>query len=242
MDMASYPSRVLGREELCENTMAFHLEKPAGFEFRPGQFVDVSLIDPPETDPQGIVRTFSIASAPSENELLVATRMRNSAFKRVLAKLPAGAPLTLEGPMGSFTLHKNPTKPAAFLAGGIGITPFLSILRDAAKQKLPHHIYLFYSNRSPETAAFLEELQRLESSNPNFHFIPTMVEMSQSKRDWKGATGYINGDLLVKHLKNLSGPIYYIAGPPKMVAAMRKMLTDATVNEDDIRMEEFGGY
>lgn len=240
--MTTYQSRLKSREEVAEGTMAFHLEKPTDFQFRPGQYVDVTLINTPETDSQGVVRTFSIASAPYENELLVATRMRNSAFKRVLATLPLSTELKLEGPMGSFTLHKNPTKPAVFLAGGIGITPFLSMLRQAAKEKLSRLLYLFYSNRHPEDAAFLKHLEDLAKSNANFIFVPSMSEMEKSTLDWQGERGIINREMLVKHFCDLQGPLYYVAGPPAMVAAMRLMLSTAGVDEDDIRTEEFAGY
>lgn len=240
--MTTYQSRLKSREEVAEGTMAFHLEKPRGFQFRAGQYVDVTLINPPETDSQGSIRTFSIASAPHENELLVATRMRNSAFKRVLATLPLDTQLKLDAPMGSFTLHKNAAKAAVFLAGGIGITPFLSILRQADKEKLPHLLYLFYSNRRPEDAAFLKDLEDLTRSNARFVFVPSMSEMEKSKLEWKGERGFINREMLMQHFCDLSGPIYYIAGPPAMVAAMRQMLTKAGVDEDDIRTEEFAGY
>jgi len=240
--MTTYQSRLKSREEVAEGTMAFHLEKPGGFQFKAGQYVDVTLINPPETDSQGIIRTFSIANAPYENELLVATRMRNSAFKRVLATTPLNTELKLEGPMGSFTLHKNTAKAAVFLAGGIGITPFLSILRQAAKENLPHLLYLFYSNRRPEDTAFLGHLEDLAKSNAHFIFVPSMSEMGKSKREWKGERGFINREMLAKHFCDLKGPIYYIAGPPAMVAAMREMLMKAGVDEDDIRTEEFAGY
>lgn len=240
--MTTYQSRLRGREEVAEGTMAFHLERPADFQFKAGQYVDISLINPPETDSEGIVRTFSIASAPYENQLLVATRMRKSAFKRVLAILPVGTELKLEGPMGSFTLHKNRAKAAVFLAGGIGITPFLSILRQAAEERLPQRLYLFYSNRQPKDAAFLKDLEILSKLNTNFIFIPSMSEMEKSKLDWPNERGFIDREMLLRHMDGLKGPIYYAAGPPAMVAAMREMLTNAGVEEDDIRTEEFGGY
>jgi ferredoxin-NADP reductase len=240
--MPAYKTKLRSRREVAERTMAFYLEKPPSFQFQPGQYLDLMLIDPPETDSQGAVRTFSIASAPYEDELVVATRMRNSAFKRVIGRLPLGTELKLEGPMGSFTLHKNPSKAAVFLAGGIGITPFRSILRQAAKEKLPHQLYLFYSNRRPEDTAFLTELRDLTQSNPRFIFVPSMSETERSKQNWSGERGFINRDMLVKHFCDLNGPIYYVAGPPAMVAAMREMLAKAGVNEDDNRTEEFGGY
>ncbi|MGB9512498.1 MAG: FAD-dependent oxidoreductase [Candidatus Acidiferrum sp.] len=240
--MTTYQTRLRSREEVADRTMAFHLQKPAGFQFKPGQYIDLALINPSETDSQGVVRTFSIASAPYEDELLVATRMRDSAFKRVLAALAPGTELKLDGPMGSFTLHRNTAKAAVFLAGGIGITPFLSIVRQAAKEKLPHQLYLFYSNRRPEDAPFLAGLQDLSQSNPHFIFIPSMTEMERSKRNWLGERGFIDREMLVKHFSDLNGPIYYVAGPPAMVAAMQQMLAKAGVSEDDIRTEEFSGY
>lgn len=240
--MTTYQCKLKGREEVAEGTMAFHLEKPAGFQFKPGQYIDLTLINPPEIDSEGVVRTLSLASAPYENELLVATRMRNSAFKRVLATLPLGTELKLEGPMGSFTLHKNPAKGAVFLAGGIGITPFRSMLRQAAKDKLPQQLYLFYSNHRTEDAPFLNELQDLSQSNAHFIFVPSMTDMEKSKLNWSGERGFIDREMLIKHFCDLKGPIYYVAGPPAMGAAMREMLTKAGVDEDDVRTEEFGGY
>lgn len=148
----------------------------------------------------------------------------------------------MEGPMGSFTLHNNPSKPAVFLAGGIGITPFSSIIRHADKASLPHRLFLFYSNRRPEDAAFMDTLRELEKQNRNYKFIPSMSEMNKSAQPWDGETGFINQEMLSRHLSAMQGPIYYIAGPPAMVAAMRQMLNGAGVDEDDIRTEEFAGY
>src|SRR5499427_4003512 len=129
--ISGYASRLLNRIEVAEGTMAFHFEKPAGFDFKPGQSVDVTLLNPPETDSEGNVRTFSIASAPFEDQLMFATRMRDTAFKRSLKTVPLGTSVKMEQAIGSFTLHKNSTKPAVLLTGGIGITPFSSIVRQA---------------------------------------------------------------------------------------------------------------
>jgi ferredoxin-NADP reductase len=230
------------REEIAEGTMAFHFVKPADFQFRAGQSIDLTLLNPPETDAEGNSRAFSIASAPFDNDLMIATRMRDTALKRVLRKASPGLQVKIDGPGGSFVLHRKSEKPAVFLAGGIGITPFLSIIRQAGNDQSPHHLYLFYSNRRPEDAAFLDLLSEATKRNPNFHLIATMTEMDKSHREWKGETGSINKDMLTKHLPSLQGPIYYLAGPPAMIAAMRSMLIEAGVDEDDIRTEEFFGY
>ncbi len=235
-------ARLLRREEIAEGTMAFHFEKAADFDFRAGQAIDITLINPPETDEEGNTRAFSIASAPFDPDLMIATRMRDTAFKRVLRRSPSGLEVKIEGPSGSFVLHRKAEKPAVFLAGGIGITPFLSIIRQAVHDKAPHQMYLFYSNRRPEDAAFLDILAEAAAQNANFHLIATMAEMEKSQREWKGETGFINQDMLLRRMPAVQGPIYYLAGPPAMVAAMREMLTRAAVDEDDIRTEEFSGY
>lgn len=239
---SAFKSRLKRKEELAEGTMGFQFTKPPGFQFKAGQYVDVTLVDPPETDAEGNIRSFSIASAPEDDYLLVATRMRDTAFKRVLRKGSVDLEVAMEGPMGSFTLHNNPAKPAVLLAGGIGITPFFSIIRHAASAKLPHQLYLFYSNRRPEDAAFFKELAETEKQNSNYHFIPSMSEMAKSSQRWNGEVGFINQAMLVKYLPDLHGPIYYVAGPPAMVTAMRQMLTAAGVDEDNVRTEEFAGY
>lgn len=88
--MSAYKSKLKNRSEVAERTIAFYLEKPPSFQFRPGQYLDLTLMDPPKIDSQGAVRTFSIVSAPYEHDLVVATRMRDSAFKRILASLSLG--------------------------------------------------------------------------------------------------------------------------------------------------------
>jgi ferredoxin-NADP reductase len=100
------------REEIAEGTIAFHFAKPADFQFRAGQSMDLTLLNPPETDAEGNSRAFSIASAPFDNDLMIATRMRDTAFKRVLRKASPGLQVKIDHPGGSFVLHRNSEKPA----------------------------------------------------------------------------------------------------------------------------------
>jgi len=229
--------KLLRREEIAVGTMAFHFSKPASLQFKPGQYLDCTLLDPPETDAEGNIRSFSIASAPAEDGLTLATRMRDTAFKRVLQQLPLGSSLQAEGPMGSFTLH-GAARPAVFLAGGIGITPFRSMIRAGLKPPT----VLFYFNRRPEDAAFLQEFQDREQTDTNLRCVGVMTEMEKSSRPWSGETGYCDKAMLTRHVADLAAPIYYIAGPPKLVNALKETLTGAGVNEDDIRAEDFAGY
>jgi ferredoxin-NADP reductase len=230
------------RKEVAEGTMAFRFEKPSGWMFKAGQYVDMTLLDPSETDSEGNVRSFSIASAPHEETLMVATRMRDTAFKRMLKTMPIGAAVKIEGPSGDLILQNDSTRAAVFLAGGIGITPFRSIAPWAAKEKLPQRVFLFYSNRRPEDAAFLADLQSLESDNPNYKLIASMTEMEKSHQPWDGETGLIDQGMLGRHLKGAASPIYYIAGPPVMVKGLHEMLSKAGINDSDIHAEEFAGY
>lgn len=237
-----YKVKLVKKEEVAEGTMAFFWEKPQGFEFKSGQTMDITLINPAETDAEGNSRTFSIIQAPYEDTLGNATRMRDTAFKRVLKNMEPGTEVELEGPFGSFTLHNDTSKAAVILAGGIGITPFYSIAKNAAHGKLPHKIYLFYSNRRPEDAAFLSELLELEKQNPNFKLIATMTDIDKSQQAWNGETGYITKEMITKYVPDLPKAISYLAGPATMVGAMHKLLNDAGVDDDNIKMEEFAGY
>lgn len=240
--MAVFVVKLRGSEQVAEGTTAFHFEKPQGFEFKAGQYIRMTLIDPPETDAEGDSRTFTIASAPYEEDLIITTRIRDTAFKRVLQSLTPGSEVQLKGPFGALTLHDDETRPAVFLAGGIGITPFRSIALQAANLGLPHHLFLFYTNRKPEDAAFLDELGGLESTNPNYHFIPTMTKPAESKQTWRGETGYVNKEMITRFVGDVKSPIYYSAGPPPMVQAMKTLLLDAGVDGGNIHAEGFSGY
>jgi len=221
--------------------MAFQFEKPNDFVFKAGQYIDLTLSDSQPGPSNGLTHTFSIASSPFDEELLVTTRIRNTVFKQAISSLPIGSPVRIEGPMSSFSLHNNTARQAVFLAGGIGIAPFLSMLTYATEEKLQHRIVLFYANRYLEDAAFIDALWRLERDNPRFRFVPTLTRATNNN-GWKGKTGHIGLQMLFAHVGILRGPIYYIAGPPTMAAATRRTLSEVGVDEDDIRTEEFAGY
>ena len=240
--MTSMTVHLQRREEVAHGTLAFHFDKPAGFSFKPGQAIDLVLAYPVLSGTDSTRHAFSIVSAPHEAELVVTTRMRDSAFKNALARLPIGESAQVEGPFGSLTLHNKLDRAAVFIAGGIGITPFMSMLRHAAHAGLQQRLVLLYSNRRPEDSAFLSELQRLEGENPNFRLLATMTRMGESRLPWRGETGKVDEALVKRIAAELPDPVYYVAGPPAMVGAVRDTLERAGVDGDDVRSEEFYGY
>ena len=221
---------LVGRDEVAFGTMAFRLSRPAGFEFKAGQSATVALTEPPP-QPNSTQRIFSLASAPFESELMVATRMRDaSAFKQALKALPIGSKLKLRGPRGVMTLHEDASRAAVFIAGGIGITPFMSMLRQAAHEGAARPLFLLYSNRRPQDAAFLSELQGMAP-----HGVRLLARMTD-------ADGFVDEATLKRFATDAQAPVYYLAGPPAMVNAMKAVLRGAGVADADVRSEQFYGY
>ena len=235
-------TKLVKKEAAAEGTMLFQFEKPEGFTYKAGQFADYTLIDPTDTDAEGNTRGFTLSSAPCEPNLMCTTRMRDTAFKRVLKDLPIGTEVELDAPYGSFTLHNKVDRPAVFLTGGIGITPVRSIILQSVHDKTGHRIIVFYSNKRPEDAAFLDELGRVADGEASITVVATMTEPEKSRHGWTGETGYIDQAMLARHIEGLAAPIYYLCGPAGMVTAMRSLLNSAGVDDDDIRTEEFTGY
>lgn len=232
--------KLLKKEEIANGTMAFYVEKPEGFEFRAGQFADFTLINPPETDTEGNVRGFSIATAPYEENIVFATRMRDTAFKRVIKELPIGSEIELDAPYGDFTLHKTESTPAVFIIGGIGVTPVRSMVAQATHDKTAHNITLIHANRTLADVPFRTDFEGFANENPNFTYVPVLTD--EPAETWTGERGVVDAEMIKRHVSDLNQPIYYLSGPDGMVKAMRQLLVSALVNEDNIRTEEFTGY
>jgi ferredoxin-NADP reductase len=239
--MGKYDSKLLGSEEIARSTLAFHFEKPGGFSFTPCESIDLFLPEdfPGASDDRQ--RTFSLASAPHENGLTIATRMRKSAYKQPLAAAAPGAKVRIVGPTGTMSLHDEPDRAIVMIAGGIGITPFISVLRSEAEAERPRPMALLYSNRLPEDAAYLDELRELERRLDGFRLVLTMTGMQYSD-SWDGETRRIDADMVKEASRGLPRPHYYVAGTPDMAEDMRQMLDDMGIDDDDIHSEDFTGY
>lgn len=245
MEKVSFESRLISKKEIARKTYEFVFEKPKGFKFNAGQHVRITLLKPAQTDNRGKSRFLTLANTPKENNLKIALRMTDSAFKKTLYNLQKGErvlmQILLQSPHGSFVMHKDSPKPAVFLVGGIGIVPAYAIIKDALERKHTHKIYLFYSNRRIEDAAYLKELELLDRKNSNFKLIATMTDVEQSGIDWRGETGYIDKKILNKYLVDLQNPIYYISGLSGMVNSMKDLLKEIGIKKENIRSEDFSG-
>jgi ferredoxin-NADP reductase len=167
--------------------------------------------------------------------------MRKSAYKEPLAAAQPGAGVRIVGPTGTMSLHEDPDRAIVMIAGGIGITPFISMLRSEAQADRPRPMALLFSNHRPENAAYLDELRELEQRLDGFRLVLTMTGMKDSD-GWKGETRRIDTDMVREASRGLPRPHYYIAGTPDMCEDMRQMLDDMGIDDDDILSEDFTGY
>lgn len=209
-------------------------------DFQPGQYFWVELLNPPYEDEKGSRRHITVVTSPTERGVLgLCTRLRDSAFKRSLAELPVGAEVEVEEPKGTFVLPQETDRPYVFVAGGIGITVFRSMLLFIHAKQLAHRVTLVYSNRDRESTAFMEELAELEQAMPNLRVVFTMTE----DPGWVGEIRRIDADMLRDTLDGeLDDYDFLVAGPPPMVEAVVESLHGADVPEEHVRADKYSGY
>ncbi len=209
-------------------------------DFVPGQYFWVELLDPPYDDERGPRRHISIVTSPTEGGILgLATRLRDSAFKRTLTELEPGDEVEVEDPKGTFLLPPETDRDYVFVAGGIGITVFRSMLRYIRDRGLPYRVTLVYSNRDRESTAFLDELEELEREIPGLRVVLTMTQ----DEAWDGERRRIDADLLRDYLgDDVSRYTYLVAGPPAMVESVGDAIKAAGVPEEQVLLSRFAGY
>jgi ferredoxin-NADP reductase/nitrite reductase/ring-hydroxylating ferredoxin subunit len=199
-------------------------------------------------DPKGPIRHFTIASSPTEDFIMISTRIRDTPYKKRLASLEDEAKIKVRGPEGKFVLHDDYSKPAVFLSGGIGVTPFRSMIKNATDRQLPVKIVMFDSNRNEQNILYKNEFDEWVTTNQNLKIIYTVTgdEPSSLPADeWKGEHGRIDKSMLDKYLtkEELDNSIYYTCGPPGMINAMQNLLQkELQIPKDRIKIEEFTGY
>jgi ferredoxin-NADP reductase len=208
-------------------------------DFVPGQYFWVELPDRGYHDERGLRRHITIVTSPNERGVMgLATRLRESAFKHTLAQLEVGDEVVVEEPKGDFQLPQDTSKHYVFVAGGIGITVFRSMLRYIAEENLSYKITLVYSNRDLESTAFVDELQELETRIDGLRIVLTMTD----DPTWEGDKRRINAEFLRELLGDLDGFTFLVAGPPAMVNSVADSLEEAGVPEERVLRSRFAGY
>jgi ferredoxin-NADP reductase len=238
---AAMRATIQEKREVAEGTLLVLFDLGGTeLDYRPGQYFWVELLDPPYQDDKGPRRHITAVTSPSERGVIgLCTRLRDSAFKRSLVELPLGSAVDVEQPKGTFVLPEESARPLVFVAGGIGITPFRSMLRYIEDEHLPHQVTLIYSSRNRGSAAFLGELEEIERANPNVRLVVTMTEDD----DWAGERRRIDVEFLKEHLgDDLNGANYMVAGPPGMAEAVSGELEHAGVDPALIATDSFSGY
>jgi len=227
------------KREVAKGTLmvTFELESDE-VDWTPGEYFWVELLDPPYDDEKGARRHITVVTSPTEGVLGLATRIRDSAFKKSLVEMPEGSAVDVEQPKGSFVLPEDTSQRYAFVAGGIGITPFRSMLRYIADKGLDYDITLVYSNRDAESTAFLDELKELESVVPRCRLVLTMTE----DPNWDGDTRMLDADVLRDMLGDLESYHFMVAGPPPMAKSVEASLLEAGLSEDQVQSDSFSGY
>jgi ferredoxin-NADP reductase len=234
-------ARIKDKREVAKETLLVTFDLLGEeVDFRPGQYFFVTLPDIGHRDDKGLRRHITVVTSPNERGVLgLATRLRDSAFKRSLRELPVGAEVDVETPKGKFALPENPSRPLVFVAGGIGITVFRSMLRYIREERLPYRVTLIYSNRDRESTAFLDELRELERELPDLRLILTMTQ----DPNWDGEKRKVDAGFFRDHLgEDLNGFTFLVAGPPAMAEAVEKALEEAGVKEENVIAERFSGY
>jgi NAD(P)H-flavin reductase len=233
----TYKLKLTGKEELLKNTYGLYFNKSdSKIKFKAGQFVTVTIPDLNAADGKGNERHFSIASAPSDSNIEIIIRKSGSDFSNAILNLPIGSHLLFDEPRGE--IHSKKISESnfipVFIAGGTGITPVRSILRDFDERGIDKKFILFYANRSIETAVFLNEFLNLSKVKNNFTFVPILEEESG---DTKTEKGFFSEEILKKYVNEIDKHIFFVTGPPMMLSEAIKVLVNSGVPEDRIFIE-----
>lgn len=220
--------KLLKTQKDTKDVLSLIFEKPVGFNFYPGQYLDVEL---PVADSLGKTRIFSVSSSPSENFLMLTFKTGVTPYKKKLQTLKAGDIISSSHPAG--TVVMDDSSAAVMLSGGIGIAPHRSMIKWTLDKNLDLPITLIYSN-SDDEFIFKKELDSWQKQylKLTIHYIATEKE------------GRLNTEKLKNILPttNYQLPIYYLAGPPAMVDDFENILLDLDVDSINIRTDRFDGY
>ena len=227
--MAVYETEIIRVSEIAEGTVEMVLRRPEKFSFEAGQYAQVAVAHLAYGDPKGASRVFSMASPPTDKRSVsFAFRNTGSGMKRTIAEAGKGMKMILEGPYGFYTFPKSVDRPLVLVAGGIGITPYMSMIRFAREMRSPLRIALVYANANRRRAAYLSELKETARERKEFSLHEVYGKLNRR----------VLADIAAEH----ENAKWHIAGPPGMVEYARSELIGAAVDEESIYAESFTGY
>lgn len=224
----------LESEVLAPSVESFRFGRPAGYSFEPGQYFSLTL----ETREGAQTKYFTHSESPGDPYLELTTRLTGSAYKDALQALEPGDAVTIVGPRGSLVLPAGVSE-VAFLVGGVGITPARSIIRDAAQRATGLRVALLYGNKDEAGIAFREELDSYATARPEIEVVHVLAEPGSG---WQGEAGFINADIVRRHVKEPERWHWVVAGPPAMVDAMQKVVDELAIPPTNVSVERFAGY
>ena len=225
-----YEVAYLKRDQCGSDIVTFRFERPDGYSFKAGQWFTLRL----ETSQGEESHTFSHSTAPSDDCLELTTRMSPSAYKQALYALEPGTVVHINGPGGRLSVAEDVTR-VAFLAGGVGITPIRSILRDAvARGRHFDDALLLYGDRDASCVPFLAEFEAMSDIG-----VRVVVVYERPTPEWPGESGFITADLVRRHLDASDGRQIFVTGPPVMVSAIENVLDQLEVDASRRHIERF---
>jgi|GEM_PF-2369495 len=225
-------ARLISREMVAESTLALTIERPGNFTFEAGQNTMVSI---PGTHADDL-KEFTMASAPSDTDILLVMRLRNSNFKDACYALKPGDEIMVRSASG--TLWRATTMPQIWLSGGIGITPFRSIIRELISQDAPLAITHIHSDHSRASTPFLQEFESYAAKHQGFKFFPTMTR----ETGHEGLRGRITGEMITAHAPRYAESVYFVVGTDSFITSMREVLSELDIASENVRTEKFDGY
>jgi len=217
---------------------SFRFVPQGAVDFKPGQFLRL-IFDPANRADKDLNKYLSFSSAPGREYIEVTKRLSESNFSRRLKGLKSGDEVLIEAPLGNCVFREE-YKKIAFLIGGIGITPVISIIEYIAVRKIATDTGLIYSNRTEEEIAFKKELDSWQSGSANIRVVYTVTDCPP--RDSRCLYGRIDKDLVTAQLSDIRERVVFIFGPPAMVEAMQQLCLEAGCDRERIKSESFIGY
>ena len=214
---------------------SYRFARPVDLIYKPGQYFFVTL----KQGDRELTHHFSFSSSPTEKDHFEFTKkLTDHEYSLALKAVKAGDWARIDAPYGQFTFEGEYPK-IALLAGGIGVTPFVSIIKNATDKPLNSKITLFYGCRTENDIAFRQELEKMQQENKN---LKVVFSVNEASSQWKGQVGLINANMIMKELPDYKENMFYLCGPPPMVEAMEKLIVSIGLQKEKLKLEYFTGY